>query len=94
MMSVAVQSMEKERLGQAFADPAEEDDVVVDDEEVDKVVEIKRPGPHDVLLGRGGGTNNHTGNVKFRQLVNKHKMRYLSCSKVDKPLMRDKPTSK
>ena len=31
------------------------------------------------------GTNNHAGNIKFRKMVNDHKMRYLSCSKVDKP---------
>ena len=46
---------------------------------------ITKPGDHDVLLGRGGGTNNHSGNIKFRKLVNDHKMRYLACSKVDKP---------
>jgi len=46
---------------------------------------ITKPGTHDVLLGRGGGTNNHAGNIKFRKLVNEHKMRYLACSKVDKP---------
>jgi hypothetical protein len=46
---------------------------------------ITKPGEHDVLLGRGGGTNNHCGNVKFRKLVNEHKMRYLACSKVEKP---------
>jgi hypothetical protein len=46
---------------------------------------IVKPGPHDVLLGRGGGTNNHSGNIKFRKLVNEHKMRYLACSKVEKP---------
>jgi hypothetical protein len=46
---------------------------------------ITKPGLHDVLLGRGGGTNNHSGNVKFRKLVNEHKMRYLACSKVEKP---------
>ena len=40
---------------------------------------------NDVLLGRGGGTNNHAGNVKFRRLVNEHKLRYLAASKVDKP---------
>jgi hypothetical protein len=40
---------------------------------------------NDVLLGRGGGTNNHAGNVKFRKLVNEHKLRYLAASKVDKP---------
>ena len=40
---------------------------------------------NDVLLGRGGGTNNHSGNVKFRKLINEHKLRYLAASKVDKP---------
>lgn len=33
----------------------------------------------------GGGTNNHIGNIRFRQLVNEHKLRYLAASKVDKP---------
>lgn len=42
-------------------------------------------GVHDVILGRGLGTYNHIGNVEFRKLVNKHKMRYLASSKVDKP---------
>jgi hypothetical protein len=46
---------------------------------------ITKPGSHDVLLGRGGRTNNHIGNKKFRELVNQHKIRYLNCSKVDKP---------
>ena len=46
---------------------------------------IKKPGPNDVLLGRGGGTNNHEGNVSFRALVAEHKIRYLDATKVDKP---------
>jgi len=46
---------------------------------------ITKPGEHDVLLGRGGGANNHCGNIKFRKLVNEHKMRYLACNKVEKP---------
>ena len=46
---------------------------------------IDKPGRHDVLLGRGGGTNNHSGNVKFREIVNQHKMKYISCSKAQKP---------
>lgn len=46
---------------------------------------IAKPGSHDVLCGRGGGTNNHSGNVKFRKLVNEHKMRYFAAPKVDKP---------
>mmetsp|Transcript_34548 Transcript_34548/g.83411 ORF Transcript_34548/g.83411 Transcript_34548/m.83411 type:complete len:836 (+) Transcript_34548:435-2942(+) len=46
---------------------------------------VLKPGEHDVLLGRGGGTNNHEGNINFRNLVNQHKMRYLASSKIDKP---------
>jgi len=47
--------------------------------------DIKVPGHHDVMCGRGGGTNNHPGNIKFRQLVNQHKLRYIAATKVDKP---------
>lgn len=47
--------------------------------------DIGKPGPNDVMFGRGGGTNNHVGNIRFRQLVNDHKYRYLAASKVDKP---------
>jgi len=46
---------------------------------------VTKPGQHDVLCGRGGGTNNHSGNIKFRQMVNEHKLRYLAASKVEKP---------
>ena len=42
-------------------------------------------GPHDVLLGRGGGINNRPGNVRFRELVKQHKVRYIEARKVDKP---------
>lgn len=55
------------------------------DEDPVNATAIVNPGEHDVLLGRGGGTNNHNGNIRFRTLVNEHKMRYLACSKVDKP---------
>jgi hypothetical protein len=83
-MSVAVHTMEKARIGPSYEDPTEEDDLS-DDGKIDQQVEIQKPGLHDVLLGRGGGTNNHTGNVQFRQLVNKHKMRYLASYKIKKP---------
>jgi hypothetical protein len=83
-MSVAVHIMEKDRVGPSYEVPTEGDGLS-DYGKIDQQVEIQKPGLHDVLLGRGGGTNNHTGNVKFRQLVNKHKMRYLACCKVEKP---------
>lgn len=60
-----------------------------DDEYTDKFAAgrppVVLPGPHDVLLGRGGGTNNHTGNIKFRQMVGEHKVQYFAASKVQKP---------
>lgn len=46
---------------------------------------IENPGPHDVVLGRGGGCNNHSGNINFRKLVNQHRMRYLAAPKQKKP---------
>lgn len=45
----------------------------------------RSPGSNDVLLGRGGGTNNHSGNVRFRILVAGHKLRYLAANKMEKP---------
>lgn len=49
--------------------------------------EIEHPGMNDVMCGRGGGTNNHIGNVRFRQLVNGHKLRYLAATKSEKPMV-------
>lgn len=46
---------------------------------------IEYPGLNDIMCGRGGGTNNHIGNIRFRQLVNEHKIRYFAASKSDKP---------
>mmetsp|Transcript_44409 Transcript_44409/g.93241 ORF Transcript_44409/g.93241 Transcript_44409/m.93241 type:complete len:773 (-) Transcript_44409:285-2603(-) len=46
---------------------------------------IVNPGSNDILCGRGGGTNAHSGNIKFRKLVAAHKLRYLAASKSDKP---------
>jgi len=50
-----------------------------------EIVYISSPGPHDVLCGRGAKANNHEGNVLFRNLVKKHKMRYIAARKIDKP---------
>jgi hypothetical protein len=43
--------------------------------------------PNDVLCGRGGGTNNHPGNERFRDLVNSQKVNYLHSSKREKPMV-------
>mmetsp|Transcript_7061 Transcript_7061/g.16143 ORF Transcript_7061/g.16143 Transcript_7061/m.16143 type:complete len:569 (-) Transcript_7061:2029-3735(-) len=54
-----------------------------------QLTEIPTPyiHPNDVLCGRGGGTNNHAGNEKFRELVNQKKVAYLHSSKRDKPFV-------
>lgn len=39
---------------------------------------------HDVLLGRGGATNNHSGNRRFRILVAENQQEYLKARKRDK----------
>ncbi|KAI2509068.1 hypothetical protein MHU86_5316 [Fragilaria crotonensis] len=39
----------------------------------------------DVLCGRGGATNSHSGNRSFRSLVKRHQDKYLKAKKRDKP---------
>lgn len=39
----------------------------------------------DVLCGRGGATNSHPGNRKFRSIVAAHRESYLAAKKKDKP---------
>jgi hypothetical protein len=41
--------------------------------------------PEDVLCGRGGATNSHSGNRAFRSLVKKYQAKYLKAKKRDKP---------
>jgi len=46
---------------------------------------IKFYSRNDVLCGRGGGTNVHPGNRKFRDLINANRRAYLKARKNDKP---------
>jgi hypothetical protein len=41
--------------------------------------------PNDVLLGRGGETNHHVGNIQYRQLVKICQPAYLEAKRRDKP---------
>ena len=50
-----------------------------------QLMNIAVPGPNDVLCGRGGGANNHEGNIRFRKMVAEQKRRYLTADKRDKP---------
>ncbi|EJK64748.1 hypothetical protein THAOC_14486, partial [Thalassiosira oceanica] len=38
---------------------------------------VKTPHANDVLSGRGGRINSHSGNVRFRELVDSLKREYL-----------------
>lgn len=44
---------------------------------------IKNPGPNDVLCGRGGGINGHSGNISFRDMVKLQKEKYKETTDKD-----------
>ena len=48
---------------------------------------IKEPHNNDVMYGRGGGTNHHPGNKKYRELVEDRKLEYVNSKRLDKPLV-------
>lgn len=50
-------------------------------------IETMNVGPNDVLLGRGGATNNHSGNQRFRLLVAEQQREYLEARKHDKVII-------
>jgi len=41
---------------------------------------IKQPHQNDVICGRGGGSNRHTGNKHFRKTVEEHRVEYLNST--------------
>mmetsp|Transcript_40304 Transcript_40304/g.86991 ORF Transcript_40304/g.86991 Transcript_40304/m.86991 type:complete len:291 (-) Transcript_40304:142-1014(-) len=47
---------------------------------------VRTPHAHDVLSGRGGRINSHAGNIRFRELVDAYKRKYLDprTKKVEK----------
>lgn len=51
------------------------------------LVEIKDPHANDVLYGRGGGTNHHAGNKRYRKIVESRKADYVNAKRLDKPLI-------
>ena len=48
----------------------------------ESIVQVQR---NDVLLGRGGETNHHIGNIQYRQLVKACQPAYLAAKRRDKP---------
>jgi len=49
--------------------------------------EIVRPGPHDVLVGRGGGSRDNPGNKRFRQLICTRKDEYKVAKQSQRPII-------
>lgn len=49
--------------------------------------DIKEPHENDVLYGRGGGTNHHSGNKRYRKMVEDRKLDYVNSKRLDKPLI-------
>lgn len=52
------------------------------DRSSDKEIVVK---PNDVLCGRGGETNHHPGNIRYRSLVKAYQKLYLLAKRRDKP---------
>ena len=48
---------------------------------------IRDPTPNDVLYGRGGGTNHHPGNKRYRRWVEDRKVEYVNSKRLDKPVV-------
>lgn len=48
-------------------------------------VPIDEPTEFDVLFGRGGMTNNHAGNRRFRDIISLHRPDYVRAIKIEKP---------
>mmetsp|Transcript_46190 Transcript_46190/g.70647 ORF Transcript_46190/g.70647 Transcript_46190/m.70647 type:complete len:875 (-) Transcript_46190:72-2696(-) len=46
---------------------------------------IDEPTEYDVLFGRGGMTNGHPGNRRFRDIIALHRPDYIRATKMDKP---------
>ncbi|CAB9528301.1 Transcriptional regulator [Seminavis robusta] len=46
---------------------------------------IEYPGKHDVMLGRGGESNYHSGNLAFREFVKQFREEYQAAPRYKKP---------
>ena len=49
--------------------------------------DIINPQPNDIICGRGGKSNNHVGNTKWRKLVQENKELYISLPKREKMMV-------
>ena len=49
-----------------------------------RMTDIREPSENDILMGRGGGTNNHVGNRNYRDIIQRHKAQYSQSAKHEK----------
>lgn len=49
--------------------------------------DVKEPTENDILYGRGGGTNHHPGNKRYRKWVEERKVEYVNSKRLDKPVV-------
>lgn len=49
--------------------------------------EINEPARNDVISGRGGRTNLHEGNIRFRNFINQLRPKYKAARKTSKPFI-------
>ena len=62
------------------SDEEDEDDSRSPEDRAGRLTNITEPGPHDCLFGRGRGTSEHPGNIRFRKIVNSRKQKYESSN--------------
>lgn len=48
-------------------------------------IPVEEPTEFDVLFGRGGMTNSHIGNKRFRDIISLHRPDYVRAVKIEKP---------
>ena len=58
--------------------------VVVAQKEDEPPIPYKSVGEYDILLGRGGKTNSHEGNIFYRQIVRQYRPQYQNVPKFSK----------
>lgn len=75
--------VDKENIAAAI-DKAPEDDPNAAPSGPSKVP-VKEFTEHDVLFGRGGLTNSHAGNRRFRDIILLHRPDYIRAIKIEKP---------
>jgi hypothetical protein len=89
------ESVKKEKEGEEEEEASKEDEETKKKREAElkekyknwPQKEIKEPHDNDIMYGRGGGTNHHPGNKRYRQMVEDRKLEYVTSKRLDKPLV-------